>query len=54
MNDDNSIRRGATMIGRELPKRDQKAKRTPQTAAIGSLSGRPGPSEACPMRRTGA
>jgi hypothetical protein len=50
MSDDNPSRRGATMIGRALPKRAQNARGTPQTAAIGSLTGR----QACPMRRTGA
>jgi hypothetical protein len=41
------------MIGEELPKHAQKTTRKPQTAALGSPTGRPGPSETCLMRRTG-
>jgi hypothetical protein len=42
------------MIDRKLLKRSDKGGRNPQTAAVGSLSGRPGPSEACLMQRTDA
>jgi hypothetical protein len=42
------------MIDHELPKRTQKARRKPQSAAASSLMGRPRPSEACLMRRTGS
>jgi hypothetical protein len=42
------------MIGEELPKRAQNARRKPRTAAIGNLTDRPGPLEACLMRRTAA
>jgi hypothetical protein len=40
------------MSDRKLPNCAQKARRKPQTAAVSSLSGTPGPSEACLMRRT--
>ena len=42
------------MIDRELPTCAQKARRKPQIAAVGSLTGWSGPSEACLMRRTDA
>ena len=39
---------------RELPNCAQKARRKPQTAAVGSLTGRPGPSQACLLQRPDA
>ena len=39
------------MIDEVRPKHAQKAERKPQTAGLGSLSGQPGPSETCLMRR---
>lgn len=42
------------MSEEELPKRTQEARHKPQTAALGSATGRPGPSETCLMRRTDA
>jgi hypothetical protein len=42
------------MIDEELPQDAQKAKRKPQTAALGSPSGWPGPAQTCLMRRTDA
>jgi peptide/nickel transport system substrate-binding protein len=48
MKDDNSSGRGAATLARELPKRAQTARRKSQNAAVGSLAGWFGPSEACP------
>jgi hypothetical protein len=54
MNDDNPGRRGATKIDGELPTCAPKARPKPQIAAVGSLTGWSGPSEACLIRRTAA
>ena len=42
------------MIDRKLRNCAQKARRQPQTAAVGTLRGLLGPSEACLMRRADA
>jgi hypothetical protein len=52
MNDDNPGRRSATKIDGELPTCAQKARRKPQIAAVGSLTGGSRPSDACLMRPT--
>jgi hypothetical protein len=54
MNDDDPASGGASMIDREALLRADNSRRKPQNAAVGSLAARPGPPEACCIRRTAA